>query len=480
MPPRAAILQLFHEASCIAPRPVTRDEFLARHHMRGPDVAAAFGDTENWMGGVLSALAGRGITPEIGLCTAALPGGPLTRAGFETLLRELLDSLDAILAQGPLSHLFLLLHGALLVEGVDDPEAVIARAVRTATGPATRIAVPLDFHANPGPGLIEAADIVIGGKLYPHTDTRARGARLVNLAFTPRRLSTRHVGLGVQVPMPRQETTAGPFAELAALTDRLEGDAVADVTLLGGFPFSDAAQRGTSLLITAPEGHDPAAIVDRMRRAVAVRQDALMAAVPGAADVMPELRAALGRGRVVLADVGDNPGGGGTGGETTLLPHLAGLGVAFGFGFLVASDLVTAATAAGMGGMVEIPTPAGPIAARVERLQPVHYRNSGAMMRGEMLDGGPGAVLALGRSRVLVSSLRVQAYDAEAFRAMGVAPETLDLLAIKSIGHFRASYTPLATGGVLLVDSGGLSSPRRAPPFGGTTARSTPPALLQT
>ncbi|MEQ3624753.1 MAG: M81 family metallopeptidase [Celeribacter sp.] len=480
MQPRAAILQLFHEASCIAPRPVTRDEFLARHHMRGPDVAAAFGNTENWMGGVLSALAARGITPQIGLCTAALPGGPLTRAGFDTLLGELLDSLNTILAQGPLSHVFLLLHGALLVEGLDDPEALIARAVRAATGPGTRIAVPLDFHANPGQGLIEAADIVIGGKLYPHTDTRARGARLVELAFAAERLTTRHVGMGLQVPMPRQETTSGPFAELAALTDQLETGAVADVTLLGGFPFSRAAHRGTSLLITAPADHDPSAIADQMRRAIASRQGALTTDVPDAQSMLPELRAALARGRVVLADVGDNPGGGGTGGDTSLLKPLIALDVAFGFGFLVAPDLVAAAETAGVGGTVDIPTPTGPIPARVDRLQPIRYRNSGAMMRGEALNGGAGAVLALGRSRVLVSSLRVQAYDTEAFRAMGVDPESLDLLAIKSIGHFRASYTPIASGGVLLTDSGGLSSPRRAPPFPDAAAPASPPHAPQT
>ncbi|MFV0335005.1 MAG: M81 family metallopeptidase [Tropicimonas sp.] len=462
MPPRVAVLQLFHEASSIAPRLVTRDEFLARHHMRGPKVAAAFGHTQNWMGGVLSALSAHGITPEIGLCTAALPGGPVAAEDFAVLLDELGQSLDEILARGPLTHLFLLLHGALLARGRDDPEGDIAAAMRARVGPDTRIAVPLDFHANPGPGLLGAADIVLGGKLYPHTDTHARGARLVELALGAERLVTHHIPLGLRVPMPNQQTTHGPFAELATLSDTLEGPPVADVSLLGGFPFSQAPFRGTSLLITAATGADIDAVAHRMRAEVDARRADLLREVPDPAAAETAIRRGLSQGRVVLADVGDNPGGGGTGEVTALLPILLDLGRPFGFGFLVAPDLVRGAVE---GRAVELPTPKGPISAMVERRQTIRYRNTGPMMRGEELFGGDGAVLAIGPSRILVSSLRVQAYDANAFRAMGVTPEAMDILAIKSSAHFRASYTPLATGGIVLVDSGGLSSPRRAPAF---------------
>ena len=166
----------------------------------------------------------------------------------------------------------------------------------------------------------------------------------------------------------------------------------------------------------------------------------------------------------MIADVGDNPGGGGLGDDMSLLPVLAALGRPFGFGFVFAPALSLAAAAAGIGGNVEMPTPAGPLRARVERISAIAYRNAGPMMQGDRLDGGPGAVLSLGRSRVLIASRRVQAYDINAFHALGVAPEAIDIIAIKSSAHFRASYACLATGGIVLVDTGGLSSPRRTPP----------------
>ncbi|PRX09249.1 UNVERIFIED_ORG: microcystin degradation protein MlrC [Martelella mediterranea] len=458
---RAVVLQLFHEASAISPLQVRRAEFLERHHLRGRAVADAFRDTRNWMGGVLTALDLAEMPYEIGLCTAALPGGPIAADDFAMLEAELLESLDVLLAEGPVSHVFLLLHGALLAEGCDDPEGDIARAVRERVGGAARIAVPLDFHANPGPGLIEAADIVLGGKLYPHTDTRARGKRLVELALSETDWKTVHVPMGLQVPMPRQETVDGPFSALAALTDRLEGGDIGDVTLLGGFPFSMAPFRGTSLLVTTTDKTKAVPVADKVRAAIDERRTALLAPVPGIDDALPAIRDGLSRGRVVIADIGDNPGGGGLGDVTALLPALVSLKRPFAFGFLVAPELVTAARQAGTGSTIGIAVPDGTIAAGVAALADIRYRNTGAMMQGEMLYGGPGAVLSIGPSRILVSSLRIQAYDVNAFISQGIDLEKMDLIAVKSIGHFRASYTPLATGALVLVDSGGYSSPRR-------------------
>ena len=196
-----------------------------------------------------------------------------------------------------------------------------------------------------------------------------------------------------------------------------------------------------------------------MRREVALRRKALMAPVPNPQEAMDAVRKALGRGRVVLADIGDNPGGGGTGGEAGLLPDLIALDRPFAFAFLVAPDIVAAAMDAGPGGIVYV---AGE-RTEVERLQEISYTNAGPMMRGEPVLGGPGAVLRAGKGRVVVTTLRVQAYDVKAFEAHGIDLDACDVIAVKSSAHFRASFAPLATGGIFIADSGGLSSPSRAP-----------------
>lgn len=460
---RAAVLQLFHEANAFSPLRVTRQEFLNRHHMSGEAVRAAFGDTRNWMGGVLTTLETAGVETETGLCTAALPGGPLDADSWRVLRREVLESLDDILTRGKLDYVFLLLHGALVVDSESDPEGDLVGAVRRRIGPKTHLSVPLDFHANVGPGIIAGANLVLGGKLYPHTDTYERGARLVRLALTEPGLSTHYLPLGFQVQMPRQETTGGAFAELAALTDRLEAETeAADVTLLGGFPFSTAPYAGTSALVTCGEEDTVAQVEARLHAAIAKRRASLEQPVPDIADAMMEVQSRLHSGRIVLTDIGDNPGGGGLGDRTHLLASLVNLDRPFAFGALVCPELVERATSAGVGGGLDIETPNGSLPARVATLREVRYRNHGAMMTGEELFGGPGAVLEAGRGRILVTTHRIQAYDTEAFASMGIDLSEMDVIAVKSIGHFRASYTPLATGGIVLTDSGGFSSPAYA------------------
>ena len=459
---KAVVMQLFHEASCLAPKDVTREEFFKRHYMRGEKVREEFGKTENWIGGVLNALDEAGVPNEIGLCTACLPGGVVRQHDFKQLADELLDSLEQCLSNGPVTHLFLLLHGALLARGYEDPEGWLASQVRRRIGADVRLAIALDFHGNVSELLVESADILLGGKLYPHTDVAERGRRLVELALSDRTMKTYRYATGIISQMPRQETIDGPFRDLARLTNRLEGSFVSDISLLGGFPYSDAPFRGMTCLVTAEDRNEADDVAAEVLRAVSGVSGVLQAPVPSVAEALPDIQDAMRTGLVVVADVGDNPGGGGSGDVTVLLSELIAMECVFAFAFLVNEALVQQAVSAGVGGRIRVETTECGFDADVVSLPEIHYRNVGPMMRGEALDGGQGAVLGVGASRILLSSLRVQAYDVNAFGAFGIELNEMDVVAIKSIAHFRASFTSIAKGGIVLVDSFGLSSPRKA------------------
>jgi microcystin degradation protein MlrC len=99
------------------------------------------------------------------------------------------------------------------------------------------------------------------------------------------------------------------------------------------------------------------------------------------------------------------------------------------------------------------------VSATVVRTGIVSYCNTGPMMHGARLDGGLGAVLAVSNGFVLVTSERIQAYDVNAFISQGVDLQAASVIALKTSAHFRASYTALATGGIVLVDADGWSSP---------------------
>lgn len=459
---RAAVLQFFHEANAFSPLKVTRDEFLTRHHLSGRAVRNAFAATSNWMGGVLTALERREIETEIGLCTAALPGGALEADAWTQLRSELLASLWSILERGQVSHLFLMLHGALAVDGIPDPEGTLVAEIRERLGLRTRITTTLDFHANVSPRLQAASDVIVSGKLYPHTDTRERGELAVRFGLGPSELKTWHFNLGISVPMPNQATIDGPFARLAALSDAIAGTAgIEDVNIIGGFPFSAETYAGTSLLVTGTDKRAALEVSKLFLEAVEEARGELLRPVPPLETSMAEVGERIRSGRVLLVDVGDNPGGGGLGDRAELIAMLERLRRPYAFGALVRPDLVKAAQAVGQGGAVEVQSGGETVNCQVQSLSVIRYRNKGAMMRGEEVFGGEGAVLSTPVGSILVSSLRIQAYDTQAFESMNVSLEDCDVIAIKSIAHFRSSYAYLAVGGIVLTDCGGWSSYQR-------------------
>jgi microcystin degradation protein MlrC len=72
------------------------------------------------------------------------------------------------------------------------------------------------------------------------------------------------------------------------------------------------------------------------------------------------------------------------------------------------------------------------------------YRNQGPMGRGELGNMGLSAVLDTGKLQIVVISRHVEPHDLAAFTAVGIAPERLKYLMLKSRVHWRAGLRSLA------------------------------------
>lgn len=68
----------------------------------------------------------------------------------------------------------------------------------------------------------------------------------------------------------------------------------------------------------------------------------------------------------------------------------------------------------------------------------------GPMMTGLPVQLGPCACLEIGGVLVAVSNGKEQMLDRELFRMVGIVPEAMRVLAVKSSNHFRANFTPIA------------------------------------
>ena len=169
---------------------------------------------------------------------------------------------------------------------------------------------------------------------------------------------------------------------------------------------------------------------------------------------------------IVLADVQDNPGAGGTSDTVGLLAALM-RNKAKGavIGMLVDEGAAHEAVATGEGnvmrrGIGAVVGYAGekPLVAdwRVVKIGDGKFTGTGPFYGGAKFQIGPMALVtdeASGVSAVLASK-RIQAADQEMFRHVGVEPSKVPILGLKSTVHFRADFQPIAET-ILVVQSPG-------------------------
>jgi microcystin degradation protein MlrC len=225
---------------------------------------------------------------------------------------------------------------------------------------------------------------------------------------------------------------------------------------------------GMSVMAVARDVTLAARAINDVAACVWALRDAFLAPIPKLDVGWPDVIARARQGRVVVADVADGPGAGGTADEVTLLRKLLESPAPFVSGFHMDPAVAAEAARLGVGASGKfvfgttrgfVRNPELVVSATVVRTGIVSYCNTGPMMHGARLDGGLGAVLAVSNGFVLVTSERIQAYDVNAFISQGVDLQAASVIALKTSAHFRASYTALATGGIVLVDADGWSSP---------------------
>jgi microcystin degradation protein MlrC len=245
-----------------------------------------------------------------------------------------------------------------------------------------------------------------------------------------------------------------------------------------GFPNADITYAGLSAVVVTDQ--DPAlarrwcdellALAWSQREAFVYQPEPLAASMARA----QALAAARppGAGPVVLLDHSDNCASGGTMDTMTVLGAMLDAGVRDAAAFAIYDPAaVQQLAAAGVGATVTLPLggtldmPAIGLRAqprvvtgRVKLLCDGLFRNRGPMGAGEMNSMGPTAVLEVDGIQIVVISDHVEPHDLAAFTAVGIAPERLSVLMLKSRVHWRAGLRSLAHAVVECAGTGVCSS----------------------
>lgn len=466
---RIALGGINHETNTYAD-PISGPTGLERFTIRRGDRMLRARGTATFLGGFLHGCEELGAEPLPTLWAFAGPSGTVTAEAYAALRDELLDRLRAVL---PVDAVALELHGAGVVEGIDDLEGDLAAEVRRLVGPDVPIVAALDLHGNVTDTMAETLDAFFGNHLYPHTDGHERGHEAI--AAVPRILAgTWAPVIHVEhLPMllPTSATEPGePAAEVNELCRAVEQrPGVIDCTVFHGFPYVDVPHVGVHVVVTT-DGDRPLAVAcaEEVATWIWANRERFRTASHSPASAMQEARRLVDEGTrpVVVNETSDNPGGGAPGDGTHLLRAMLAADLRdAAFGFVADPDAVELAHRAGVGARLDLSLGGrhGDLhGAPVDLSATVRTLTDGRitlqhMMKGVVLDLGPSARLHVDGVDVIVTTRPSQTLDAEVFLLHGIDVTRCSVVGLKSSQHFRAGFGHLA-GAILTVDAPGLTT----------------------
>ncbi len=465
---RVAVGGFSHETHSFSPVKTDLADFMRRAGA-GAEMISRYRKTNTEMGGYIDAAEELGIELIPLVSASAGPSGPVSDEAYETIKSRLLTGIQEAL---PLDGVLLSLHGAMVTERLQDPEGDLISSVRALVGPDTVVGSTFDLHGNISPDMVRDLDLLFAYKTYPHIDGYEQAVACARAFVEMKRgdlRPTRHIEKPPWMPHSMNMRTAGgPMAEIE---DRARGwerhPGVVNVSVFGGFPWSDVFCVGFSVVVTTngdPElaekvAKDVAAYGWDRRRQFTVEWTPLDRAIDEAV--------AAPRRPVVLVDAADNPGSGGTGDTTGLLRTLVSRGVRDAVVALIKDpETVAKAIEVGVGnsatfcvGGKDSPEYGAPVQveATVRTISDGVFTRKGPMSTGTRASVGRVAVLEVNGLEIVVSEVASSTNDPELLRRHGIEPTDRAILALKVKGHFRAAFEPIVAR-IIEVDLPGLAA----------------------
>ena len=457
---RIATGGISHETSTFAPTPTTLHDFETGLGLfRGPAVLERFRGTNNCTGGFIDGALRHGFTLAPLLWTFAYPGGLIPRADYDALKAEFLGRLAEARREGPVDGVLLDLHGAMVVEGVDDGDGDFIESVRRAVGPACPVVATFDLHGNHTQRRLDAATAVVGFDTYPHVDMAERGREAADLIVRTVRGEVRPVMAFRPLPLfwsaACQVTAHPPMDEAFRLVHEVERrPGMLSVTLATGFPWADVSHMGASVIAVADgDARLAGAAADEVGAWIWERRQRWHRPPLSVREALA-LGESEGRYPIFLADMADNTGGGAPGDSTEVLRTFLELRLSDALLlYLVDAEAARQAHAAGVGQKIAtrlggksdpVQGPPVGVEAEVVALSDGRFTYDGPMYAGLTGDLGPSAWLRCGGVNVVVVSARMQPLDQAFARSLGIHCAAMRFIAVKSAVHFRSGFEAIA------------------------------------
>ncbi len=368
----------------------------------------------------------------------ATPGGMVTREAYDSLLNRSLRLLEA---QMPFDAVFLDIHGAMSVEGLDDPEGDYITKIRELVGDEMLISTSMDPHGCVSECLARQTDLITSYRMSPHTDRWVSRERALNNLLD--RLESgagkpaykAWVKVPILLPGEKTSTRVEPGKSLyEAIVPIEEQDGVIDAAIWMSYPWADEPRNHAVVMVVGDDSLQVSEGASALAQRFWDAHDEFEFVAP-TATLEEVLAEALGSDKkpYFISDMGDNPTAGGAGDVTWTLEKLLARpefkkadGKRLIYAAIPGPEMVAQAKAAGEGGHVRCH-----VGAAVDNRYAPPVLLDGTVLK--ILENGDNdqVVIRTGSMQVIVGEQRSPYHYEGDFDRLGLDPRNADIIVVK-------------------------------------------------
>lgn len=414
--------------------------------------------------------------------------GMVTDEAYGSVKHEIISILQD---EEPIDVFYLMIHGAGVVLNTPDLEGDLAQSIRAAIGPNAKIVASTDLHGKVTDLIAKEYDFYTACKEYAHVDFNpcardalSHGVKILLGEITP---VFKYKKIPILLP-PSTTMVEGAFgAQIKAkcLEYELNGE-ILNCSVMHGFPYQDTDYCGMYVMVTTNNNSELAETVSaELAQWIWDNREQSLNLPPSVEECVTEVFELIDKKGcyetltpekkschkpIIIADIGDNPGGGCTG-DTTHLLHNLMKQKECKIAFFNIRDIETVdqAIASGVGSTIDVvlggkldkQRSGTPITCKayVKSISDGIETIRGPMLNGMTLHLGPSVRLVIGKIDVIVQKGLGQAFDDVTGRAHGVIIEEYDIVCVKSSAHWRGFYKTVSDE-LFMADSPGLTTAR--------------------
>ncbi len=394
----------------------------------------------------------------------SLPGGIVSRKAYDSLVGKTLKMLEKEL---PLDGLFFDIHGAMSVQGIDDPEGDFIKKIRDLIGTKTLISTSMDLHGNVSKRLAQHTDLITCYRMAPHEDALESKQRAVD-NLLDRLLSGKGkpkykawIPVPILLPGEKTSTRIEPGKSLyAKVKPMTEKKGVIDAAIWIGYAWADEPRNHAVVMVTGDSEKQVSESAESLARDFWEVRDQFEFVAP-TTDLKTSLNYALKSTKkpYIISDMGDNPTAGGAGDVTWTLRELLknkvfkkATGPELIYASIPGPEMIEAALKAGINNKVS-----AKVGAQVDdRYAPPILLNGvvEAIHQGD-IHAETEVVVRVGSIKVIVTKKRKPYHREKDFTQLDLNPRKADILVVK-IGYLVPELYNIRGGWNMALTPGGV------------------------